>query len=381
VLDDIALADAAWPDLHEAQRNILIDLLVHGTRSRAELSRRAGLSRATVTRLTRGLIDMGLVSEGDTRPLAGRGRPQEMLVLRPESAHFVGFKLTGDVAYVALTDLSASVLYTEEHRITSRDVESVVAMIADVVSRLEREFTRVSAIGVCLAGDVQYSDGRALIVDSEFLGWDEVPLVDLLEQATHLPTSIANDVQSLTAAHHWFGEGVGYRSMALIVFGAGVGCGVVIGDSLVDGSRGHPGRIEHLGVDSTGPLCDRGHHGCVVSYLTTRSIAKNAGHPGASYDTIVDLARAGDSASLAAFRAAGRALGTAIAYISNLLDVELVIVTGEGLAVRELAGEAIDLAIAEHRDPPDVAVPVEYAEFEFVAYARAAAIGAVRLVV
>jgi predicted NBD/HSP70 family sugar kinase len=381
VYDETALAESAWPDLHEAQRNILVDLLVHGTRSRAGLSRRTGLSRATVTRLTRGLIDLGLVSEGDTRPLVGRGRPLEMLVLRPESAHFIGFKLTGDVAYVALTDLGASVLHTEEHPIISRDVDSVVSMMAAVVTRLSAEFSRVSAIGICLAGDVQYADGRALIVDSEFLGWDEVPLADLVENATHLPTSTANDVQSLTAAHHWFGAGVGFRSMALIGFGAGIGCGLVIRDALVDGARGHPGRIGHIGIESDGPLCDKGHRGCVAAYVTTTSITTNAGHEGASYEDIVDLARAGDLESLEAFRLAGHALGTAIAYITNLLDVEVVIVTGEGLAVRELGGDAIDKAIAEHRDPVDVTIPVEYAAFEFVDYARAAAIGAVRLVV
>jgi predicted NBD/HSP70 family sugar kinase len=381
VYDENVVAKTTWPDLHEAQRNILVDLLVHGTRSRAGLARRTGLSRATVTRLTRRLIELGLVSEGDTRPLIGRGRPLEMLVLRPEAAHFVGFKLTGDVAYVALTDLSASVLHTEEHPIVSRDVESVVTLMASVVRGLGSQFSRLSAIGVCLAGDVQYANGRALIVDSEFLGWDEVPLVELVEKATGLPTSIANDVQSLTAAHHWFGAGVGLSSMALIGFGAGIGCGLVIADALVDGARGHPGRIGHILVDSAGPLCDKGHAGCVAAYVTTTAIVANSGHPNATYEAVVELARAGDADCVAAFELAGRALGIAIAFVVNLLDVEAVIVTGEGLAVREIAGATIDLTIEERRDPAGVAIPVEYPEFHFVDYARAAAIGAVRLVV
>jgi predicted NBD/HSP70 family sugar kinase len=381
VYDESVVAGTAWPDRSAAQRGILVDLLVHGTRSRADLARRTGLSRATVTRLTRGLIELGLVSEGDTKPLVGRGRPLEMLVLRPEAAHFVGFKLTGDVAYVALTDLRASVLHTEEHPIVSRDVESVVALMASVVARLSAEFFRVSAVGVCLAGDVQYSDGRALIVESEFLGWDQVPLVELVEKATHLPTSIANDVQSLTAAHHWFGVGVGRSSMALIGFGAGIGCGIVIADSLIEGARGHPGRIGHITVDSTGPLCDKGHRGCVAAYVTTTSIVANSGYTDATYEQVVERARAGDERALAAFRLAGTALGVSIAYILNLLDVETVVVTGEGLAVQELAGDAINETLAERRDPTGVSVPVQYPEFHFVDYARAAAIGAVRLVV
>jgi predicted NBD/HSP70 family sugar kinase len=169
--------------------------------------------------------------------------------------------------------------------------------------------------------------------------------------------------------------------MALIGFGAGIGCGIVMADSLVDGARGHPGRIGHITVDPSGPVCDKGHHGCVASYVTTSSIIANSGHPSASYSDVVDLARAGDGGSLEAFRLAGVALGVSIAYIVNLLDVESVIVTGEGLAVQELAGGAIDAAIAERRDPAGVSVPIEYPEFHFVDYARAAAIGAVRLVI
>jgi predicted NBD/HSP70 family sugar kinase len=381
VYDDTVLAETAWPDLQEAQRSILVDLLVHGTRSRAGLARRTGLSRATITRITRTLIDLGLVSEGDMRPLVGRGRPREMLVLRPESAHFVGFKLTGDVAYVALTDLSASVIHTEEHPIISRDVDAVVALMAAVVFRLSREFFRVSAIGVCLAGDVQYSDGHAMIVDSDFLGWTEIPLADLVQNATHLPTTIANDVQSLTAAHHWFGAGVGHASMALIGFGAGIGCGIVVADALIDGARGHPGRIGHIEVERDGPLCDKGHPGCVAAYVTTASIITNAGQTGATYDEVVERARQGDAACLESFRLAANALGVAIAYIVNLLDVEIVVVTGEGLAVHDLAADEIEASIAHRRDPSGVPIAVAYPEFEFVDYARAAAIGAVRLVV
>ncbi|MDQ1571439.1 MAG: hypothetical protein QOF79_2113 [Actinomycetota bacterium] len=378
---DEAVDNPAWPELQEAQRSVLIDLLIHGSRSRAELARRSGLSRASLTRLTRSLIDLGLVSEGDTRPLAGRGRPSELLELRPGSAHFVGFKLTGDAVYVALTDLSASVLHSEEHALGSRDVDSVVGLMADIVASLRVAYPRISAVGVCLAGDVQISRGRTFIVGSAFLGWDEVPLAELVQIATGLPTAIANDVQSLTAAHHWFGAGVGYRSMALIGFGAGIGCGVVVNDELVDGSHGHPGRVGHLTVRSDGPLCDKGHPGCVASYVTDDAIIQNSGVEGATYADVVGLAKSGHPQSVVAFQEAAEALAVAVAHVVNLLDVEVVIVTGEGLAVVDLAGAEFESMLRRRRDPEGIDTNVVFPSFNFVDYARAAAIGAVRLVV
>ena len=70
-----------WPELHDAQRTVLLELLIHGSTSRAELARRTGLSRTSLTRLTRDLVDMGFVSEGETNAPNGRGRPSEILNL------------------------------------------------------------------------------------------------------------------------------------------------------------------------------------------------------------------------------------------------------------------------------------------------------------
>jgi DNA-binding Lrp family transcriptional regulator len=95
----------AWPSLHDAQRTVLLEVLFHGSRSRADLARRTGLSRTSLTRLTRDLVELGFVSEGEMALPNGRGRPSEMLDLRPESACFAGIKLTGDALYAAVIDL------------------------------------------------------------------------------------------------------------------------------------------------------------------------------------------------------------------------------------------------------------------------------------
>jgi DNA-binding MarR family transcriptional regulator len=62
----------AWPDLHDAQRTVLLELLINGSTSRAELARRTGLSRTSLTRLTRDLVELGFVTEGETNAPNGR---------------------------------------------------------------------------------------------------------------------------------------------------------------------------------------------------------------------------------------------------------------------------------------------------------------------
>lgn len=376
----VAVAETrGWPRLSEAQRAVLLEVLIHGSRSRADLSRRLGFSRTSLSRLSRELVDLGIVAEGETVPVGGRGRPSELLLIRPEAAAFVGIKLTGDALYVAVTDLHATVVHQEEHPLRSRDVDSVVELMAAVVTKLRATVPSLAAVGVCLAGDVDDAGDRELIVGSHFLGWDRVALSDLVQRATGLPAVAANDVQSLTAAHHWFGAGVGLRSFAVIGLGMGIGAGIVVNGEVIRGSRGHPGKIGHLPVTGTGPRCDRGHAGCVSAYVTAPAIVRNCGADG--FDDAVARARAGESAAVAAFDGAGEALGAAVATIVNLVDPEKVVVTGEGLPVLDLARAAVERGLRERLDPATAPVPVTAHEFHFGAYAWAAAITAVRHVI
>ncbi len=371
--------DWSFPRLHDGQRAILLDVLIHGERSRAELARRNALSRASLARLTRELVEFGFVEEvAPATPPNGRGRPSEMLRIRPESAHFVGVKLTGEALYAAITNLHAEVIVTEEHPLASKEIEDVVALIADVVSRARAAHPRLSAVGVCLAGDVHLEHGAAVVVGSHFLGWDQVPLEALVQQATGLPATISNDVQALTLAHHWFGAGIGLGTLAVIGLGAGIGAGLVVNDELVRGSRGHPGKVGHLRVTESGPSCDRGHVGCASAYVTIPALIRNSGIDG-FWETI-DAARAGEPRAAEAVAGAARALGIVIAQIANLIDPQKVIVSGEGREVANVDRAHLDAVVAEYLDPAMEPFELDVHDFRFADYAWGAAISAIRRV-
>jgi predicted NBD/HSP70 family sugar kinase len=368
-----------WPELHDAQRTVLLEVLVHGSRSRADLTRRTGLSRSSLSRLTRDLAELGLVVEGRPSQPNGRGRPSEVLHLVPDAAFFVGVKLTGDALYAVVTDLHGKVVLAQDHRLPSRRVDAVVELIGEVVRGMRRRYSRIASVGVCLAGDVLAAGARSVVVGSNFLGWDEVGLEELVAAATGLPVAISNDVQALTVAHHWFGAGVGCSSLAVISFGAGIGVGLVVGDQLVGGAHGHPGKVGHLRVRDDGPMCDRGHHGCVAAYVTVPSVVANAG--AADLESALARAEAGEAAATRAVGDAAFALGVVIAHLANLVDPEKIVVTGEGLAIAHGAPEQVDAGIAARLDPASGPVEVEYRTLQFADYARAAAISAIRRVV
>jgi len=220
-----------------------------------------------------------------------------------------------------------------------------------------------------------------LVVHSDFLGWEHVSLLTLVESATGHRAAVDNDVQSLTMAHHWFGAGVGLSSFALLVFGEGIGGGIVVNGELLRGAHGRPGKLDHLPTSDTGPLCDRGHVGCLSAYATTSAVSRNAGQGDAGYSEALRRARSGDELSLRAFRDAGTAVGAAVASVSNLLDPEKVILTGEGLAIFDLAADEFADGVRARVNPLAKTPIVDVQKFSFQDYAWAAAIGAIRRVV
>lgn len=370
---------AQWPQLHEAQRQVLFEVLIRGSQSRVSLARKLGMSRASLSRISRELVDLGLVGEGEVVLRSTRGRPPENLVAQPSAAHLLGVKLTGEALYTVVTDLSGRVVATDERLLPGRDVPTVVELIGEVSDQLLAGQTLPAAAGVCLAGDVRTTDGTEYIDRSIFLEWDAVPIADLVRDRIGLPTVTSNDVQALTAGYHWLGAGAGVRTLVLFGLGAGIGSSFVAMDELQVGGYGRAGRIGHPRVGGVGRPCPRGHVDCVHSFVTIPSIEHNAGVAPGDYPAAVTAARLGEPRAVAAFASAARALGLVVAQVIDIIDPEEVVVTGEGTDLLDLSYGEFEIAVREQlEDGEHPALPVRVLPFEFGHYARGAAITALQ---
>lgn len=365
-------------EMSPAVRAALLEVLIHGELPRAEIARRLHLSRASLTRITRQLVDGGFLAEGETRLMAQTGRPSELLSLRADARHFLGVKLTGDRLYAVVTDLSATIVASVDQALVSRDPADVVGQIAEVAHEYRTQWPDLTALGVALAGRVSRHPDGAIVEDSGFLEWKGVPLGSMVQAATGMPCSVENDVQALTATEHWFGAGAGIGDMALITVGAGIGCGLVVGGNVVEGAHARSGQVSHTIVDEAGPHCGLGHRGCASSMLVNGAIVGAHRQIGVDYDGVVEAARAGDAIALAAFADAGRALGVLIATVVNLVDPQKVVLTGDGIAVHELGGEAMRAALAERLDRDAAELDLDVRLWDFSEWARAGAGIAIR---
>lgn len=371
--------DAPFPALSEASRSVLVDLLVHGPASRADLARRAGLSPASLTRITRSFVDAGLVSESESTSPQRTGRPSQPMDVNVDIAHLAGIKLSAGQLNMVTTDLRARLLTERTVPLPASDPESVADTIASVLDQACRTDPRVCAVGVSLAGPV--SPRSEIVRTSPFLGWTDVPLVAMIRERTGLPAVVENDVRALTAAEHWFGAAAGCSDFALVTIGVGVACGIVVDDRLVDGANGGGGQVGHLPVSEWGPLCERGHRGCVRSFLSSTSIVGQVsaalGRP-VDYEEVLSLAADGQPVADRVVQEAGRALGTLIGTVTAITAPTKVIISGEGVALASLVMDTTRqwARVAQHWTMPEVTI--ETAPFTFSEWAKGAAVIALR---
>ena len=364
------------PSLSEASRQALVGLLIHGPASRADLARRLRLSAASLTRISRALEEDDLILEGAANSEQRMGRPPQLVDVNVDRLHLLGVKLSSGSMTLARTDLRAKILAERSVALQSNDVNAVTdALINEIQAEVAAD-GRVAAVGLSLAGPV--SPRSDVIRLSPFLQWHGVPLVREVQQRTGLLAVVENDVRALTAAEHWFGAAAGSTDFALVTIGIGTGCGLVVDDRLVDGVGGGGGQIGHLPVTDNGPLCERGHRGCVRTYLSSIMMLRHAGEAlgrsDLSWDGLLELGRAGNPVARRVLVDAGTALGTVIGTVAALTAPSKILVSGESVGLVPLVRNEVQTAAEAIQHWTVPAVPIEVVPFTFTEWARGAAV-------
>lgn len=328
-------------------RSILLNTIKNdGPIGRAELARQTGLSPATVTAITAELIEDDLVFEKAPGDSSGGRRPI-LLALNPHGGYVIGVKLTEQQAIGALTDLEATVLERAVLPLPDRSPESAVNVIAalayDLLQRGGAVPHKLLGIGLGMAGIVDFEQG--VLRHSPFFDWPETPLCAQVQARLRVPAFMDNDVNTLTMAEKWFGQGQGVDDFLTITVGRGIGLGIVVGGRFYRGAGGGAGEFGHTVMVPDGPLCECGKRGCLEAFvgdpglLRAAQEAYEAGtlpRPAADIEELLSWARQGQPAAVEIYRQAGQVLGRGIANLINLLNPGLIILGGEGVRAGEL---------------------------------------------
>lgn len=320
--------------------------------SRADIARRTGLSRTTISGLVAELRDEGFVvdrpaKDGDS---AQAGRPPALIGLGKAAGAALGIDFGKRHLAVVVADLSHRVL-AESRREMIEDYEAAAGMDAavEVADELlaEAGLSRDDVIGVGLGlpGPIHRSTGQ---IGSSFIlpGWVSLPIAAEMEVRLGLPVNVDNDANLGAMAELFWGAGQGASSLVYLKVATGIGAGLVIDGRLFHGVGGTAGEIGHLTIDEEGPICRCGNRGCLETFAAGDALVElmrsSLGYE-LTAEEIVDRAVEGDTGCRRAVADAGRHIGHAVAAVCNIFNPARVVVGGS-------IGQAGDMLLSEMRE-------------------------------
>jgi predicted NBD/HSP70 family sugar kinase len=295
--------------------------------SRAEIARRTGISKPTVSALLQDLLEMGLVSE-TVREELGPTYGALFFAPRPEAAHVLALDVGARRLRGAVADLDGVVHIRRDVTVEGLDAHRIVGAAAALAEELcsgagiGRKALQHAAIGV--PGVVDRRDGRI---------WQaaNVPALDgfqarqSFEKALAVPVTVENDIHlaALGEQRHGAETNTDAESFAFLSVGTGVGAGLILHGELHRGFAGAAGELdcalEPETFDANDPCA-----AALLAYAATRL----RGRPDLSTEQVFDLARSGDPDACAVVDEEVRRIVGYLATLAAVVDVELVVLGG-----------------------------------------------------
>jgi predicted NBD/HSP70 family sugar kinase len=332
-----------------------------GVASRAELARRTGLSRSTVSTIVGHMLDDGLIvnheggSPASGSPSPGAGRPPTLITLAPTAGAAVGIDFGKRHLAVAIADLSHTILAEtwsemEEDYPAARGLDAAADLVRKLLRRARTPRERVLGVGMGLPGPIHTVTGT--VGSSAILpGWVGVRGGDEMQARLSLPVQVENDANLGALAELTWGAGQGASHLAYLKVSNGVGAGLIFDGRLFRGAGGTAGEVGHTILDETGDICRCGNRGCLETYaagpaivdLLSRSLGEDL-----TLDEVLSRATAGDAGCRRAIADAGRHIGTAAANLCNVFNPERIVLGGSIGTAHELILDPVRDAVRRH---------------------------------
>jgi len=252
----------------------------------------------------------------------------------------IGMHVSGAKLQAALVDTSGNVSERVETEISP---QNMIEQAADVARGLVAKSGNVSALGFAIPGLVNRQTDVVMISPAVPSMIREGLHAELI-RATGLRVEIENDANAAAYGEFKVGAGQGSRDIFYMMIGNGIGGAIILDGKLWTGSSGFAGEVGHITIDTEGIECVCGNTGCLETVASAPSIVRRARerlHRDATSslsrlglnkdftaDDVAHEANEGDDFALMMIERTGKYIGTGVASVINLLNIERIILGG-----------------------------------------------------
>ena len=322
---------------HSHQERVLRALRERGALSRGEIAEAVGLSRTTISEITRDLLRHGsvVVLDTDAASRAGSGRPAERLVLDPDSGQFMGVDFGHRRVRVAVADASHEVVVSgREAYPDSTGWPERISIAFALIDRLGAErgvhFRALQGIGIGVTGphprssaphapEGAFGPGFAAARDD----------VDVSFAERFGASVIVENNTRFAALAEALAGGADDENLLYVRLSDGVGGALVIGGQIVSGATGLAGELGHVTVAPGGARCRCGKSGCLETVASVPSMLAACRERGADVGSIEELASSADPVAKQVLREAASAVGAVVGTVAMVFNPAEIVIGGD----------------------------------------------------
>ena len=297
--------------------------------SRAEIARRAGISKPTVSLALQALLDAGLVREAAAGP-AGPSYGAVYFEPVAEAALVLGVDLGARFLRGALSDLTGAARARQDVELAKHDASNAL----EAIGELRDSLVRTSGLGaelienvvVGVPGVVEQRDGIVRLA-TNIPGLDGRRYSDELEARLGVRVTVENDVNLAALGERRHGVARGVDDFMFLSVGTGLGAGLVLRGELQRGHHGAAGELDYVAVGLQQEIdpCAAALSDVAAGFAAGRETVLAP-----PFDTraVFAAAREGDPIAGDVVREEARRIALHIAPIAAVADVELVVLGG-----------------------------------------------------
>jgi len=224
-------------------------------------------------------------------------------------------------------------------------LEAIERASHEAVKKSGLEMSEIRAVGLATPGTMDIPAG-ILLNPPNLPGWNNVPLRDQLAEVLQRPTTLQNDANAAAYGEYWGGTARDAQSLVFFTLGTGIGCGIIIGDLIIEGAHSHGAECGHIIIEmENGRLCPTGQFGTLEAYASATALIKrcreslDAGRESSLKEElqrgeeltpllIARMAEAGDRLSDELIMQTARYLGVGTTSLMHTIDPEMILFGG-----------------------------------------------------
>lgn len=296
-----------------------------GPISRADISKKLGLTKATVSAIVQILLDKQVVQEigsFDTK----KGRKPILLTFNKTCGYVISIDLSPDYITLLSADLAGE--NCASRRVENQnDRETILPVLSELITAM------IESLPLCPYGVVGISLGIHGIVHENrpvfvpYAPYQDIDFAGVLHQRFKIPVLLENEA-NLAALGEW-SYSFHSPNMLSISVHSGIGVGIIMDNSLIRGQNGYAGEFGHSIIAVDGRPCPCGNHGCLDQYASERALlsqlAERKGQK-ISPDQFARLYQKGDPDAQETMQEFIRYMSVAVNNLLNTFNPETIVI-------------------------------------------------------